>query len=118
MPSSPAEPSHATSCSATSRKIVVEAPNRASGVSSPVRTSAYRAINWQTLELIVGMLPFSLALQRTGGVDLAADALLAVLGESSPRLVMAVILVIAAIIGLFISNTATAILMAPVLLPP
>ena len=36
--------------------------------------SAYRSINWKTLILIVGMLPFSLALQRTGGVDLAADA--------------------------------------------
>jgi di/tricarboxylate transporter len=38
--------------------------------------SAYRCINWKSLILIVGMLPFSLALQRTGGVDLAADAVL------------------------------------------
>ena len=36
--------------------------------------SAYGSISWKTLILIVGMLPFSLALQRTGGVDLAADA--------------------------------------------
>ena len=28
--------------------------------------SAYRAIHWPSLVLIVGMLPFSLALQRTG----------------------------------------------------
>ena len=40
-------------------------------------TSAYRSISWKTLVLIVGMLPFSIALQRTGGVDLAADALVA-----------------------------------------
>ena len=38
-------------------------------------TSAYRCINWKTIVLIVGMLPFSIALQRTGGVDLAANAL-------------------------------------------
>jgi hypothetical protein len=38
--------------------------------------SAYRCINWKSLVLIVGMLPFSLALQRTGGGDLAADAVL------------------------------------------
>ncbi|MCB1991718.1 MAG: SLC13 family permease, partial [Geminicoccaceae bacterium] len=30
--------------------------------------SAYRSINWPSLVLIVGMMPFSLALQRTGGV--------------------------------------------------
>ena len=38
--------------------------------------SAYRSINWPVLILIVGMLPFSTALERTGGVDLAADMLL------------------------------------------
>jgi di/tricarboxylate transporter len=76
--------------------------------------SAYRAINWQSLVLIVGMMPFSLALQRTGGVDLAAEALLGAFGEGSPRIVLAAIFVITAVIGMFISNTATAILMAPV----
>jgi di/tricarboxylate transporter len=78
--------------------------------------SAYRSISWQTLVLIVGMLPFSLALQRTGGVDLAADALVAAVGEASPRLVLASLFVITTALGLFISNTATAVLMAPVAL--
>lgn len=77
-------------------------------------TSAYRSIDWKTLVLIVGMLPFSLALQRTGGVDLMADALVAVIGESGPRVVLATIFVITALLGMFISNTATAVLMAPV----
>jgi di/tricarboxylate transporter len=78
--------------------------------------SAYRCINWKSLILIVGMLPFSLALQRTGGVDLAADAVLGVVGGAAPRLVLAVLFVITAALGLFISNTATAVLMAPVAL--
>ena len=76
--------------------------------------SAYRAINWKSLVLIVGMMPFSLALERTGGVDLAAAALLGLVGEGSPRLVLAAIFLITAFTGMFISNTATAILMAPV----
>ena len=75
---------------------------------------AYRAINWQTLVLIVGMLPFSLALQRTGGVDLAAEALVAMTGEASPRVALAAIFVVTTALSLFISNTATAVLMAPV----
>ncbi len=78
--------------------------------------SAYRAINWPTLVLIVGMMPFSLALQRTGGIDLAASALLNLFGEGSPRLVLGMLFAITALFGMFISNTATAILMAPVAL--
>jgi di/tricarboxylate transporter len=78
--------------------------------------SSYRSIHWQSLILIVGMMPFSLALQRTGGVDLAADVLLQVVGQADPRLMLAAIFALTAIFGLFISNTATAILMAPVCL--
>jgi di/tricarboxylate transporter len=78
--------------------------------------SAYAAISWKTLVLIVGMMPFSLALQRTGGVEIAAEALLGVAGEASPRVVLAMIFAVTAVLGLFISNTATAVLMAPVAL--
>ena len=78
--------------------------------------SGYRSISWQSIVLIVGMLPFSIALQRTGGVDLAADGLIAVVGNATPRMVLATLFVITALLGLFISNTATAVLMAPVAL--
>lgn len=78
--------------------------------------SAYRSIHWQSLILIVGMMPFSLALQKTGGVDLAADALLQAVGQADPRLMLATLFALTAVFGLFISNTATAILMAPVAL--
>jgi di/tricarboxylate transporter len=78
--------------------------------------SAYGSISWKTIVLIVGMLPFSLALQRTGGVDMAADAVVHLVGEASPRMVLATLFVITATLGLFISNTATAVLMAPVAL--
>ena len=76
--------------------------------------SAYRSIDWKTIVLIVGMLPFSLALQKTGGVDLMADGLMHVIGNSGIHVVLASLFVITALLGLFISNTATAVLMAPV----
>ena len=79
-------------------------------------TSAYRSIDWKTIVLIVGMLPFSIALERTGGVDLAADGLRELTAGADIRLVLATIFVITAMLGMFISNTATAILMAPVAL--
>jgi len=78
--------------------------------------SSYRSIHWQTLVLIVGMLPFSIALQNTGGIDMVAEGLLQVIGEANPRTAMAAIFILTSVLGLFISNTATAVLMAPVAL--
>jgi di/tricarboxylate transporter len=75
--------------------------------------SAYNSISWKSLVLIVGMMPFSLALQRTGGVELASDALVSLVGESAPQIAIGALFLITAILGLFISNTATAVLMAP-----
>lgn len=78
--------------------------------------SVYRSINWQTLVLIAGMMPFALALDRTGGVDLAAGAVLDLLGEGDPRLLLAALFVATGTLSLFMSNTATAVLMTPVAL--
>lgn len=76
--------------------------------------SAYRSIHWQSLILIVGMLPFAAALQNTGGIELAAQMLLNMVGEAHPMGVLVVLFMVTAVLGLFISNTATAVLMAPV----
>ncbi|MFN7375174.1 MAG: SLC13 family permease [bacterium] len=76
--------------------------------------SAYRSISWKTIVLIVGMLPFSIALQRTGGVEIAADALTRLTSGSGTYVVLGSLFAITALLGLFISNTATAVLMAPV----
>ena len=78
--------------------------------------SAYRSIDWKTIVLIVGMLPFSIALERTGGVELAAEGLKELTAGAGVRFVLATLFVITAMLGMFISNTATAILMAPVAL--
>lgn len=76
--------------------------------------SAYKAIHWQSLVLIVGMLPFALALEKTGGIALAVSALIGLFGDAGPQALLACLFLLTAIIGLFISNTATAVLMAPV----
>jgi di/tricarboxylate transporter len=78
--------------------------------------SAYRSIDWKTIVLIVGMLPFSIALQRTGGVDLAADSLRTLTSGTGTHAVLATLFALTALLGMFISNTATAVLMAPVAL--
>ena len=78
--------------------------------------SAYRSVDWKTIVLIVGMLPFSIALERTGGVDLAAAGLKAITEGAGNSVVLAALFAITALLGMFISNTATAVLMAPVAL--
>lgn len=78
--------------------------------------SAYKAIHWPSIILIVGMMPFALALQKTGGGDLVVKGLMDVAGGEGPYLMLGCLFVMCAAIGLFISNTATAVLMAPIAL--
>lgn len=78
--------------------------------------SAYKAIHWPSIILIVGMMPFALALQKSGGVDLVVKGLMDVAGGEGPYLMLGCLFVMCAAIGLFISNTATAVLMAPIAL--
>ncbi|WP_415391493.1 SLC13 family permease [Klebsiella pneumoniae] len=78
--------------------------------------SAYKAIHWPSIILIVGMMPFALALQKTGGVDLVVKGLMDVAGGEGPYLMLGCLFVMCAAIGLFISITATAVLMAPIAL--
>ena len=76
--------------------------------------SLYKVIQWPSLVLIAGMLPIALALQKTGGINLAVEWLMSVVGDAGPNVVLASLFVMTALAGLFISNTATAVLMAPV----
>ena len=78
--------------------------------------SAYKAIHWPSIILIVGMMPFALALQKTGGVDLVVKGLMDVAGGEGPYLMLGCLFVMCAAIGLFISNTAMAVLMTPIAL--
>jgi di/tricarboxylate transporter len=77
---------------------------------------AYRSIQMKSLIMIVGMMPFALALDRTGGVDMAADFLVGVLGNSSAHLILGVLFAITVLLGMFIVNTANAVLLIPLAL--
>ena len=76
---------------------------------------AYNSINWPSLVLIAGMLPMALALEKTGGVKLIVNQV-AVLGELGPLSLMVGLFVITSLLSQVISNTATAVLLAPIAL--
>lgn len=77
---------------------------------------AYRAVNWPSVVLIAGMLPMATALEKTGALDLVVNGLVATLGNHSPVVLMAGLFFLTSVFSQFISNTATAILLAPVAL--
>ena len=75
---------------------------------------AYRAVNWQIVILIACMLPMATALENSGGVEFIANGLTDILGDAGPIAVMAGLYVMTAFFGVFISNTATAVLFLPI----
>ncbi|HIX74813.1 MAG TPA: SLC13 family permease [Candidatus Parabacteroides intestinipullorum] len=78
--------------------------------------AAYKTINWETIVLFAAMLPMSLALEKTGVSDHIANALAGGLGAYGPMLMMAGIYFATSLMTMFISNTVTAVLMAPIAL--
>lgn len=76
--------------------------------------SAYESIHWPSIVLIVGMMPFSTALQKTGGIDIIVSMLTDIMQGLGVHFVLIVLFIFTAIISAFISNTATAILVMPI----
>lgn len=74
----------------------------------------YRAVNWESVVLIAGMIPLATSLERTGGTKLVADFVETQLHGASPTVVLALLVAITSAIGMVLSNTATAVLLAPV----
>jgi di/tricarboxylate transporter len=77
---------------------------------------AYRAISWSTVVLIAGMLPMATALEATGGAGQVADLLVSTLGVVGPTAVLAGIFLVTTMLSQVMSNTATAVLMSPIVL--
>ena len=78
--------------------------------------AAYKTINWETLVLFAGMLPMSLALEKTGASEYISNSLVTGLGSYGPIVLMAGIYFTTSLMTMFISNTVTAVLMAPIAL--
>ena len=76
--------------------------------------AAYKTINWESIVLIAAMLPMSVALEKTGASALVARLLADNLGQASPYALLAGIYFTTSLLTMFISNTATAVLMAPI----
>lgn len=75
---------------------------------------AYRGISWTTVVLVGAMIPMSTAIQQSGAAGQLADALVAIVGDGSPYLLLLGLFVLTAVFGQLISNMATALIVIPI----
>ena len=61
----------------------------------------------QTVVLIGGLIPLSVAISSSGAADLVAGHLVDLVGSGSPRLLLAAVFVLTLALGQVVSNTAT-----------
>lgn len=77
-------------------------------------TQAYRSIAWQTVVLIGGLMSLSVAIRTSGAAEIVARVVLSFAGSGGLIEILAVMFVVAAALGQVISNTATALVMVPI----
>lgn len=75
---------------------------------------AHRSISWTTLLLVAGMIPMSTAITKTGAAELLANGIVSAVGSSGPLIVLLALCIVTAVFGQLISNTATALIIAPI----
>ena len=75
---------------------------------------AYRTLNWESVILFAGMMPLATAMEKTGTSALVTNGIVDAVGSYGPYAVLAGIMAASSLLTMFISNTATAILFAPI----
>ena len=75
---------------------------------------AYSNMNFESIVLVAAMLPMATALEKTGGMVILSNGIINALGDYGPYGVLIGIYILTVIFGQFISNTATAVLFAPI----
>ncbi|MBO3086087.1 SLC13 family permease [Cellulomonas fengjieae] len=75
---------------------------------------AYRAVSWQIVVLIGGLIPLSVAISSSGAADLVAGWLVDLVGDGGPRVVLATLFLLTLVLGQVVSNTATVLIIAPI----
>ena len=74
---------------------------------------AYESVNWQAVVTVAAMIPFGLALEKTGAAEDLARTIVMALQGFGPMIVMGALLLLATVLTQFIENAAVAIILAP-----
>lgn len=79
-------------------------------------TKAYKGISWISVVMIAAMIPMGIALQKTGTAQLIAQGLVSTLGSLDPIVLLAGVFLLTTGFSQVINNSATAVLMAPIVI--
>jgi di/tricarboxylate transporter len=77
---------------------------------------AYKTVKWESIVCIGGMIPMSIAIEKTGAAEMLTNSLVNSLGSYGPTALLVGVYATTSVLTLFISNTACAVLFAPIAL--
>ncbi len=75
---------------------------------------AYKAVNWQVIFLLAGILPLGIAMQKSGAAGSIAESAVGMVGGMGPVAVLAVVYLMTSVMTDTMSNNAAAVLLAPI----
>lgn len=75
---------------------------------------AYRAVEWRSLFLVAGMLPVGVALTKTGGAVLIANAILSAVAGQGPFILFMVLVLLTVLLTQVINGVAAVTILVPI----
>ncbi|TXD58119.1 SLC13 family permease [Polaribacter sp. IC066] len=79
-------------------------------------SKAYKSISFTSVVMIAAMIPMGVAIQKTGAAEMISNSLISILGKDNPTFLLGGIFLLTTTFSQFINNSATAVLMAPIVL--
>lgn len=79
-------------------------------------SKAYKSISFTSVVMIAAMIPMGVAIQKTGAAEMISNSLISILGKDNPTFLVGGIFLLTTTFSQFINNSATAVLMAPIVL--
>ena len=77
---------------------------------------AYKAVEWQTVFLLAGLIPLGIAMDRSGTATFVADQLMTWLKGSHTIVLLTAVATLATLFSLFMSNVAATVLLVPLVM--
>ena len=74
----------------------------------------YGKMEWRVIFLLAGIIPLGIAVDKTGTSDLIANGILSLSNDAGPTFVVSLLFLITTLLTSFMSNNATAVLLAPI----
>lgn len=79
-------------------------------------TKAYKSISWTSVVMIAAMIPMGVAIQKTGAAEMISNTIIGMIGKENPTFLLGGIFLLTTTFSQFINNSATAVLMAPIVI--